>query len=351
MLPNRPSHPTRHVGFTLIELLVVIAIIAILIGLLLPAVQKVRDAASRMACSNKIKQIGLALHNYESANQVFPPAGRGYSWCGSAAGGPGDSQIYNSNGLVLLLPYLEQEALFRQFNLNEASAMTGNNPGSPWQNQNATLASVVGNPNTNGNGAAASTVVTAFLCPADSNPALGRLAGIHYGPGGAGSSLQGAATNYDFITSDTDFSRCNNWRTAGAQQRMFGENSATKMVTVADGLSNTLMVGETTKYHVNGAAIAWAYRTWVMSGIDPATSDPGLNLWHLPHVHPTWQNPPYTPMPGRIRTWWAAAGSMHTNGVNFALGDGSVRFITQSIDTTTLAGLCTMAGGETVSVP
>ncbi|HEY1187780.1 MAG TPA: DUF1559 domain-containing protein, partial [Gemmata sp.] len=209
-------------GFTLIELLVVIAIIAILIGLLLPAVQKVREAAARMTCSNKMKQIGLALHNYENANSKLPPAGTGYSWCASAAGGPGDTRIFNSNGLVLLLPYLEQDNLFRQFNLQQASARTGDTAGSPWQNNNATLASVVGDPTTNGNGANAATAVPAFLCPSDSNPALGRLSGIHYGPGGTGSSLQGAATNYDFITSDTDFSVCNNWKTAGAKRRMFG---------------------------------------------------------------------------------------------------------------------------------
>jgi len=344
------SHLHRR-AFTLIELLVVIAIIAILIGLLLPAVQKVRDSAARMTCSNKIKQIALALHNYESSYGMLPPAGRGYSWCASAAGGPGDAKIYNSNGLVLLLPYLEQESLFRKFNLEEASAMTGNTAGSPWQNNNATLASVVGNPTTNGNGAAAATVVPVFRCPAEISAPTGRLAGVHYGPGGTGSSLQGAATNYDFITSDTDFSICNNWKTAGAARRMFGENSTTKMSAVTDGLSNTLAVGETTMYHVNGAAFAWAYRTWVMSGIDPGTSDAGINLWHLPNVHPTWQNPPYTPVVGRIRTWWAAAGSLHTGGANFAFGDGAVRFMRESTDSTTLNALCTMAGGEVVTTP
>jgi prepilin-type N-terminal cleavage/methylation domain-containing protein/prepilin-type processing-associated H-X9-DG protein len=340
----------RRRGFTLIELLVVIAIIAVLVGLLLPAVQKVREAAARTSCQNKMKQIGLALHNYESSFGVFPSAGKGYSWCASAAGGPGDSQIYNSNGLVVLLPYLEQEALFRKFNLNEASAKTGDAAGSPWQNKNATLASVVGDPTTNGNGAIASTVVQAFICPTDLNNPLGRLSGIHYGPGGTGSSLQGAATNYDFITSDTDFSICNNWKTSTVR-RMFGENSATKMVAVTDGLSNTFAVGETTKYHVNGAAFAWAYRTWVMTGIDPGTSNPGINLWHLPSVHPTWQNPPYTPIPGRTRTWWGAAASMHPGGCNFVMGDGSVRFVNEQTDGTTLERLCTMAGGEVVTLP
>jgi len=338
----------RRIGFTLIELLVVIAIIAILIGLLLPAVQKVRDAAARMSCSNKIKQIAIALHNHESSHGLLPSAGKGYSWCASAAGGPGDAKIYNSNGLVLLLPYLEQAALFNKFNLNEASAATGTTAGSPWQNSNATSASVVGDPTTNGNGAAAGTIVPTFLCPSDTNSPKGRLAGVHYGPGG---SLQGAATDYDFITSDTDFSICNNWKTAGAARRMFGENSTTKLSAVTDGLSNTLAVGETTMYHVNGAAFAWGYRTWVMSGIDPGTSDAGINLWHLPSVHATWQNPPYTPVIGRIRTWWAAAGSLHTGGANFAFGDGSVRFMRETTDATTLNALCTMAGGEVINLP
>ena len=143
-----PTARSRLRGFTLIELLVVIAIIAILIGLLLPAVQKVREAAARMQCQNKMKQIGLAIHNYENAYGKLPPAGTGYSWCASAAGGPGDARIFNSNGLVLLLPYLEQDALFRRFNLNEASARTGVANPSPWQNNNATITSVVGDPTT-----------------------------------------------------------------------------------------------------------------------------------------------------------------------------------------------------------
>ena len=298
-----------------------------------------------------MKQIGLAIHNYENAYGKLPPAGTGYSWCASAAGGPGDARIFNSNGLVLLLPYLEQDALFRRFNLNEASARTGVANPSPWQNNNATITSVVGDPTTNGNGVAAFTVVPGFLCPTDPTPATGRLAGIHYGPGGDGSTLQGAATNYDFVTSDTDFSTCNNWRTAGARRRMFRENSTTRITDITDGTSNTFAVGETTKWHSNGAAFAWGYRTWVMSGVDPGTSDAGINLWHLPNVHPTWQNPPYLPVPGRIRTWWAAAGSLHTGGCNFVMGDGSVRFVSESTASTTLEAMCTIGGGETLNLP
>src|SRR5687768_1953515 len=105
-----PMRDHRRGGFTLVELLVVIAIIGILIALLLPAVQAAREAARRTHCSNNLKQLGVALHNYESARKIYPPAGEGYSWCGSSATGPGNAVFINSNGLVKLLPYLEQEA-------------------------------------------------------------------------------------------------------------------------------------------------------------------------------------------------------------------------------------------------
>jgi prepilin-type N-terminal cleavage/methylation domain-containing protein len=330
-------------GFTLVELLVVIAIIGILISLLLPAVQAAREAARRSQCSNNLKQLALGLHNYESVHKKFPPAGRGYSWCGPHAASAGDAVIMNSNGMVELLPYIEQQAVYDQFNHKETFAVTA---GTQLRN---TTGAPTSDPSTNGNAAAAKVVLSVFNCPSESTLPLDRtLSGNPYGPTAA-AGFFGTSTNYDFIAAHYDYNYCNYWKTlpvAPTNQRMFGENSETTTASVLDGLSNTFALGETTKWHVNGRAFAWAYRAWVMTGVDPAhPTNPGINLWHLPAVAPTWQNPPYIPVAGRTRTWWAAASSLHPSGCHFAMGDGSVRFVREQTSAPVLGALSRIKDG------
>src|SRR5690349_9479943 len=138
---------SRPRGFTLIELLVVIAIIAILIGLLLPAVQKVREAAARMKCQNNLKQLGLALHNHNDTYGKLPSGG-GFSTAGLAPPGTG---LFNS-WLIRILPYIEQDNLFKQYNMARNYNDTTVDPG-------FTVSNV----------AVANTVVPIYICPSGSN--------------------------------------------------------------------------------------------------------------------------------------------------------------------------------------
>ena len=128
----RPSYQKRPRGFTLIELLVVIAIIAILIGLLLPAVQKVREAAARMSCSNNLKQIGLALHNHENTLGYLPPWG--FDFSPAPAGNPLGAQTQGHSASMAILPYMEQENLIKTAN-TQLSVIDPRNWPPPWGTQ------------------------------------------------------------------------------------------------------------------------------------------------------------------------------------------------------------------------
>jgi prepilin-type N-terminal cleavage/methylation domain-containing protein/prepilin-type processing-associated H-X9-DG protein len=329
-------------GFTLIELLVVIAIIAILIGLLLPAVQKVREAAARMKCANNLKQWGIALHNYHDVNGKFPPAGRNYAWCTATATTPAHTAALNVSGLVLLLPHVEQDNIFKMYNPTVAS-----------QNYRTTgtLAGPPGAINAN-NAAIATMKLPIIRCPSDpGDEKLDYSAAGHYTVDNTNSNLIGIKTNYDFSAEYWEF-RCDAWSklTAPTVRRMFGENSNSTFASVTDGTSNTVAMGETTLDNANGRCSAWAYRGWVMIGVDiaPSRDGGGINVWASP-----WTNPPdaartQVPRPGKVGSWsWP--GSLHSGGANFCFADGSVRFINQNTTAANRLAMATMAGGEVIT--
>jgi prepilin-type N-terminal cleavage/methylation domain-containing protein/prepilin-type processing-associated H-X9-DG protein len=339
-MKKRPeSGEVRRHAFTLIELLVVIAIIAVLIGLLLPAVQKVREAAARTKCQNNMKQLGTALANYESAYGTLPPAGKSYNY-NTTSYAPRDNPATNLNGLVLLLPFIERNDLYQLWDQTTASSYAYATLGSSsWP--------VLGGGPSAANVQLAQTHVPTYTCPSDPGPST-MAAGANYG---ITATAGGAKTNYDFIADWHAGEYSNYWsyqkQNNPAGLYMFGENSNTRMTDVQDGLSNTLAMGETTFWVYNGNGDPWAYRCWVTGGLDPLQvqilGKASINVWSY---STTWV--PGTL--GRLGTWMTI-GSLHPGGTNLLMGDGSVHFFDQSTAQSVMGHLATIMGGETDQSP
>ncbi len=317
----------RH-GFTLIELLVVIAIIAILIGLLLPAVQKVREAAARAKCQNNLKQIGLAMHNYESTNSTLPPGD-------AVTGGSGTWQHY-------ILPYLEQQPLFGLYvNLGNS-----NGTGTP----NYTASTYLGQPI--GNLTVAQTKLSILTCPSDPNSGSAKPQG-----GGVDFGFSNYAVNFG----NTHRTQANRTPFGAATVKMFFgapftyRNIGTTPITVkfgaiTDGLSNSLLVAELLQ-GVSVLPTITEFRGfgWYGPGSEfttfttPNSSSPDNIQSFVNYCN----NLPAQGLPCTIGLDWALASrSKHTGGVNVVLGDGSVRFITNSVNPTTWAYLGSTQDGQ-----
>jgi len=275
-------------GFTLIELLVVIAIIAILIGLLLPAVQKVRAAAARMQCQNNLKQIALAAHNYHDANKVLPPGMVSTSYIGP---------------LGAILPYMEQEPLFKQI---VAAGYSYKMPAQPapggrvWWSNGAMVA-------------AANTVVPAFLCPMD-DPTIRRNVFVYFityaGGMTGGYWPNGGFAKTNYAANAGALGKVQNYAPYDKYYGLFYSNSQESFTTGSDGLSNTIFFGDYLGDTVAGSTT---------SGLGGA-----------PSLSASWMGGNALPTAWGLFTpgGWYTYNSNHPDGmIQFAFGDGHVAAI------------------------
>ena len=334
---------SRRFAFTLVELLVVIAIIGVLVALLLPAVQSAREAARRMSCSNNLKQLGLALHNYHDVNLRFPPAGLNYGWCRfpPPATGTSNDRILNVNGLLMLLPFYEQGGMANQF-VNTAAASNVNVGNESCCGPTVAQEQLAGGGVTQANATIVGTKLKIFMCPSDpTDPLIASATGI-YSIGNSSNRGRGARTNYDF--SSLLSYRCDEWtrQAANNTRRMFAQNSDSRFSDITDGSSNTVAICESTRDTDNGETTTWGYRGWVMIGNDLGTSA-GINNW-------IYNNDPARRKVGRVGSWgWP--GSLHPNGCMVCLGDGSVRFVPQNTPQVIRENMARISDGNSVDLP
>ena len=300
-------------AFTLVELLVVIAIIGLLVALLLPAIQAAREAARRTECINNLKQIGLALHSYHDSLGSFPP---GRMSCDGWTGGPCAGKTWirkpGTSGFVMLLPYLEHQALYDLFGGFELGAVYPTSGPAGWRTAEVDQAM--------------KTRPDVYVCPSDVS---GKTRGSD------------ATSSYAFVHGSrgpsygTDQVNLKHGNTG-----LFNYLSSYNMRNATDGMSNTMVVGEVIDSHTAESSNRWVVGSRHLDSLrsteNPLNTPPGTG--------------PYTLNLYGYRCN-GAFGSEHPGGANFLIGDGQVRFFSDSIDMYVYRALSTRAGGEAVDPP
>jgi prepilin-type N-terminal cleavage/methylation domain-containing protein/prepilin-type processing-associated H-X9-DG protein len=333
-------------GFTLIELLVVIAIIAVLIALLLPAVQAAREAARRAQCVNNLKQIGLAIYNYESTAGTYPMGNITWSWLEDPACG---GTYYGHTVMSYILPYLEHSAQYGAMNFNR-----------PYNSASQITAFAA--------------KVASYICPSDGE-AITLAPNFIRTPQTSYAAVRGLRENIFYLRAPQDAStRCG----ANDGEGLFGANISYSIASVTDGTSNTMMFGETARFkeeestssHFSfwnvgtawngppwaGGTPAWAGDVRITGGAfvtprlnaPPVTNGGPACLNNVPAPHSlNWNLPPENPPCLNLGQW--GFRSRHPGGANFAFGDGSVKFIKDSVNYLIYRSLGTRGNGEVVS--
>ena len=310
-------------GFTLIELLVVIAIIAVLIALLLPAVQAAREAARRAQCTNNLKQLGLAMHNYESSNGSLPPGEKGCCW--------GTWGIY-------ILPYVEQTNLFNAWNAAGRNDAVG--PDSTHRYAGPVNSTVT------------HSFVSAYSCPTDPN------AGSKYS---SGTTYHNYVVNYGNVDQEQDPSTpylgltflgapFTDMGSPGIDITGYGMGfvaaGTTKFASIIDGLSNTMMVSESL---IGNNGDLRGYTWWGPGTSYTAFLPPNSTLPDAMSNGGCVGGGTNPPCNGSATVIYFAARSKHPGGVNVSMCDGSVRFFKNSVNLNVWQAVSTTKGGEVVS--
>jgi prepilin-type N-terminal cleavage/methylation domain-containing protein len=320
LFSTRCPHRRDVRGFTLVELLVVIAIIGILVGLLLPAVQAARESARRTTCSNKLRTIAIALHNFESANRKFPDG------CTIKVSNPPcllNSGVSNSDinapWTVMILPFMEATDRYKTYDLK--SQFGTRKGGTPGGGSNATAQF---KPNAD------------FQCPTDLNSTTSTYNTNYHACMGGGTAGECTQTN------SRHFFR----------NGIFYVNSGTKLKDVTDGTSKVFLVGET-RYARHQSGLESNSLSWD-SGITPGstTSEPTGLAGAMNGINSSTLDPAVSPITNSVwyGTFTSTFGSKHQGGCHFAMADAAMRFVSENIDIDVYRLLGQRASGEAKSI-